>query len=373
MTRFQCPLSCLGKQSVFTAVDARSCRENKSVFVRRVFGGTSPGELTVANRSGVACNRLRGTIRGCEGALCTVNVHHNSAMNLCATGHTRFICMCVTIIDLNTVVIPMGGSLINHRISFVLHSTRSGLLVSSVPLAISVPFVSVRSLSCHTSARGTPGTPTFPTSLARSSMYTLVCASNAAKDPGNTVVARGGRIHGIRRCATMIHFGPRSGILYILPVFRYCNLAAIILKDLCRRSAVIVLHSGDPARVVGAVVGCSIAVTVVIPPLCGLLTHHNRPDDVGAIRAFISNNTSLPRPITRSFCRQFNRPIRRNCNLARTSPIISVLPATGPGCLASNPTLPNMRMGIVASGRNPCIPNAINRLIIHKSGIVGNC
>ena len=155
------------------------------MFIHEIFKNADPKSLAMTGESNVTYGQLEKAVENYRNTLHAMGIRRGDTVGLYTANRAEFVYVYMAVVSLGAIIVPINNSLVDREVDFILRDAESKLLISDMPLTVSVPFIDISKhsrSSCRDRGRGKePGLP----DKCRVKNRLLDSSSNAADNIGD--------------------------------------------------------------------------------------------------------------------------------------------------------------------------------------------
>ncbi|HLJ56988.1 MAG TPA: long-chain fatty acid--CoA ligase [Chthonomonadaceae bacterium] len=200
----------------------------------------------------------------------------------------------------------------------------------------------------------------------------IIYTSGTTGRPKGAMLSHRNLVRNVEQVRARLHFSEADRFLTVLPLFH--AFAATVCMNVCLEAgcASLLLESFAPARVLEGVRRHGITIFPAVPAMLNALLMTARgPEDLGAVRFFVSGGAPLAGATLEALERRFGIPVLEGDGPTECSPVTSVNPMDGPRKAGSvGPPLPGVEIAIFDDEDRALPPETIGEIVVRGDNVM---
>ena len=340
------------------------------MFIHEIFKNADPKRLAVTGESNITYGQLEKAVENYRNTLYAMGIRRGDTVGLYTANRAEFVYVYMAVVSLGAIIVPVNNSLVGREVDFILRDAESKLLISDMPLTVSMPFIDIHDLDYRASTENAPKAPAFPADLTEDDVCALIYTSGTTGSPKGAMITHKNQVRNVEQYTAVVRFKPEDKVLCVLPMFHCYGLTTVVLGSLYHHSTIVILRSKSPTEIINTIMKYSVTIAIMVPPLYNLLARRGEPSSMKTVHTFVSGGASLPQPVAQSFYERFGHPVQEGYGLTEASPVVSILPTAKPKYLTSGPALPGVEVKVITDKEGPYVPGTVGELVVRGDNVM---
>lgn len=250
------------------------------MFIHEIFKNADPKSLAMTGESNVTYGQLEKAVENYRNTLHAMGIRRGDTVGLYTANRAEFVYVYMAVVSLGAIIVPINNSLVDREVDFILRDAESKLLISDMPLTVSMPFIDIHDLDYRASAENAPKAPAFPADLTEDDVCALIYTSGTTGSPKGAMITHKNQVRNVEQYTAVVRFKPEDKVLCVLPMFHCYGLTTVVLGSLYHHSTIVILRSKSPTEIINTIMKYSVTIAIMVPPLYNLLARRGEPSSM---------------------------------------------------------------------------------------------
>ncbi len=202
------------------------------MFIHEIFKNADPKSLAMTGESNVTYGQLEKAVENYRNTLYAMGIRRGDTVGLYTANRAEFVYVYMAVVSLGAIIVPVNNSLVGREVDFILRDAESKLLISDMPLTVSMPFIDIHDLDYRASTENAPKAPAFPADLTEDDVCALIYTSGTTGSPKGAMITHKNQVRNVEQYTAVVRFKPEDKVLCVLPMFHCYGLTTVVLGGL---------------------------------------------------------------------------------------------------------------------------------------------
>ncbi|MBQ9377333.1 MAG: AMP-binding protein [Schwartzia sp.] len=212
--------------------------------------------------------------------------------------------------------------------------------------------------------------PALPEDFGADEPCTIIYTSGTTGWPKGAVLSHKNLVMNAIALQQVVRLTRKDNILCVLPMYHCFSWTCAVLNELYTGSAITILDSFLPKKLIATVREFRVTVIVMIPSICSLLVKMATGDDFATLRFVMLGGMPLPRQIGEAFLAKFRIPLIEGYGLSEASPVVTMNAPDAARLGSVGPVIPDVRIRVVDTNGHDLPQGEIGELWVQGPNVM---